>query len=182
MTRYVALLRGINLGRRRVKMEVLRELVEQLGMARVSTFIASGNVIFETFGDESMALEERLEAHFEQSLGYAVPTVVRTAADVERIAGHDAFPGSAPPTGDAGVFVSFLKHPPTDMQRDKTLALATPTDELAFAGRELYWLCRTRMSESPLFKGDSLAKNGPVGTMRKMTTVRELAARMAGPG
>jgi len=48
MTRYVAFLRGINLGKRRVKMEQLRRHFEGFGLENVATFIASGNVVFDS--------------------------------------------------------------------------------------------------------------------------------------
>jgi len=48
MPRYVALLRGINLGGHTVKMDRLKKLFEELGLKNVETFIASGNVIFES--------------------------------------------------------------------------------------------------------------------------------------
>ena len=46
--KYVALLRGINIGKKQVKMEILRSVMEDAGYTNVKTLLASGNVIFET--------------------------------------------------------------------------------------------------------------------------------------
>ena len=57
MPRYIAFLRAINVGGHTVKMDRLREIFESLGFANVETFIASGNVVFETTAGDTAALE-----------------------------------------------------------------------------------------------------------------------------
>ena len=61
MHRYIALLGGINVGGHRVKMDTLRELFEALGFTNVATFIASGNIIFETSANDMQLLETQIE-------------------------------------------------------------------------------------------------------------------------
>ena len=78
MTVYIAFLRAINVGGRTVKMDRLRGLFEHLGYADVETFIASGNVIFQSPAEDTRALEQQIEAHLAASLGYEVATFVRT--------------------------------------------------------------------------------------------------------
>src|SRR6185312_91254 len=85
MRTYVAFLGGINVGGHRVTMERLRAEFETLGFADVSTFIASGNVVFGAEGART-ALEPAIEAHLAERLGYPVPTFVRAARDVVRVA------------------------------------------------------------------------------------------------
>ena len=80
--RYVAFLRGINLGRRRVRMEDLRRHFEEAGFSQVSTVVASGNVLFSTRSGRADALERRIEALLKRCLGYDVDTYLRTAAEV----------------------------------------------------------------------------------------------------
>ena len=63
VTRYVAFLRAINVGGHTVKMERLRELFAELGLANVETFIASGNVIFDAPSGDAGALERQIEQH-----------------------------------------------------------------------------------------------------------------------
>jgi uncharacterized protein (DUF1697 family) len=74
MTVHIAFLRAINIGGRTVKMDHLRSLFESLGYGEVETFIASGNVIFQSPDEDTRALEQQIEAHLRQALGYEVAT------------------------------------------------------------------------------------------------------------
>jgi uncharacterized protein (DUF1697 family) len=105
--RYVAFLRGINLGKRRPPMTQLRGLFEELGFTGVETFIASGNVIFTDQNANASALESKIEAHLEASLGYDVDTFVRPGAHVRSIAESKQFSEDGQP--DITIHVSFLK-------------------------------------------------------------------------
>ncbi len=89
--RYIALLRGINVGGHQVKMERLRALFAELGYANVRTYIQTGNVFFETAEADREALTSAIAAHLRQALGYAVPTCLRTVAELERTLAHDPF-------------------------------------------------------------------------------------------
>jgi uncharacterized protein (DUF1697 family) len=182
MPRYIALLRAINVGGHTVKMDRLRALFEALGYDAVTTFIASGNVIFESDNDDARALETQIEAHLRQALGYEVATFVRTPAELAAIAAYRPFaPADLDATGNS-LYVAFLAAPPPDDAQARLLAKQTPTDEFHFHGRELYWLLRTKLSESSLFSGAVLEKSlsAPM-TMRNITTVRKLAEKYAGP-
>ena len=88
MPRYIAFLRAINVGGHTVKMDRLREIFESLGFANVETFIASGNVVFETTALDTAALETRIAAALQAALGYEVATFIRTEAELARIAAH----------------------------------------------------------------------------------------------
>jgi len=83
--RYVAFLRGINLGKRRMPMSRLMALFQELGFDCVETFIASGNVLFSARAAEISQLEARIARHLEGSLGYPVDTFVRTTDEVARV-------------------------------------------------------------------------------------------------
>src|SRR4028119_1216147 len=88
--RYVAFLRAINVGGRRVKMNHLRKLFEALGFVNVETFIASGNVIFGSDEDPQI-LDRKIEDHLRGSLGYEVATFVGTASELENISRNRPF-------------------------------------------------------------------------------------------
>ncbi|MEO8950776.1 MAG: DUF1697 domain-containing protein, partial [Chthoniobacterales bacterium] len=90
--RYVAFLRGINLGKRRLPMSQLKELFEEIGFAEVETFIASGNVLFSSKTRDTKKLERQIAVHLEKSLGYRVDTFVRTAAEVVTLGKGKVFP------------------------------------------------------------------------------------------
>jgi uncharacterized protein (DUF1697 family) len=172
VARYVAFLRAINVGGHTVKMEALRALFAELGLDEVSTFIASGNVIFETRARDVAALERKIEAHLEKSLGYEVATFVRSTSELAAVAAYDPFPERADPT----VYVAFLKEPLGDEAREKLMSHRSEDDDFHVHGREIYWLPGGRMSDSK-FSGAVLEKAIRMpATMRNMTTVRKLAA------
>src|SRR5262245_43840093 len=108
MTRCAALLRAINVGGRRVTMDALRSLFEQLGCVSVATVAASGNVLFDVRGASGRALEQRIEAALEKALGFAVETFVRTAEQMAAIAVHEPF---GPRSGDDGLYIGFMHEP-----------------------------------------------------------------------
>jgi hypothetical protein len=88
--RHIAFLRAINVGGRIVKMDRLRALFSDMGFTGVETFIASGNVIFESRAGAA-ALEKRIQQQLERALGYAVVTFVRSPAEVARVARLEPF-------------------------------------------------------------------------------------------
>lgn len=176
MPRYFAFLRGINVGGHKVTMDRLRALFEELGFARVETFIASGNVIFDAPAKTAAKLEPRIEAHLEAALGYAVPTFLRTHPDLVAIAAHPAFPPNDVAQAHA-IHVSFLREPPAPKLTKDLLALRSPVDEFHVHGREMYWLCRVSILESKV-SDKVLGKAFPVAsTARNMNTIRRIVSK-----
>lgn len=176
MTRCIAFLRAINVGGHTVKMGHLRSLFEALEFSKVETFIASGNVIFES-SEKIEALETRIEQHLQESLGYEVKTFIRSAEELAQVAAHRPFPAAE--LEDAGnfLYVGFLKEHPTDEAQQKLMQFETEVDSFQIHERELYWLCRKKISESA-FSGAKLEKAlGMPSTMRNITTVNKLAAK-----
>ena len=92
MDRYVAFLRGMNLGGRRIKNEELRRHFEEMGFEEVATFRASGNVVFSSPKRVAEGkLTGRVEAELDQRLGYDVPVFLRSIAEVAAIAACEPF-------------------------------------------------------------------------------------------
>jgi uncharacterized protein (DUF1697 family) len=83
VTTYIALLRGINVGGHTVKMEQLRRLFEELGFEQVRSYIASGNLFFESDDTNVAALTTRIEQHLAADLGFEVPTFLRTVDELD---------------------------------------------------------------------------------------------------
>jgi len=106
--RYVALLRGINVGGKTlVKMADLKTCVEGIGVDNVSTFIASGNVLFESGERDAAKLQTKVERAIEKRFRLPVKVVVLNRASYARIV--KAIPKAW--IGDAGVRanVAFLR-------------------------------------------------------------------------
>ncbi|MER5868025.1 DUF1697 domain-containing protein [Kitasatospora sp. NPDC002040] len=110
-TTYIAFLRAVNVGGRTVKMERLRELFTELGLADVRTYIQTGNVFFTApAGADRAALAARIEQHLEQALGYAVPVMLRTVDEVAELVDSDPFAG-VEVTPEVRLCVLFLSEP-----------------------------------------------------------------------
>jgi uncharacterized protein (DUF1697 family) len=180
MANYVAFLRAINVGGHTVKMDRLRDLFASLGFSNVQTFIASGNVVFEAHGRSAPALERKIEKHLLASLGYEVKTFVRSRSELSAIAQHQPYSEMEVSANDASLYVAFLQIEPAPESVEKLMGSRTDTDDFVVHGREVYWLCRTRFSESS-FSGALLEKTLKLpATIRNATTVRKLAAKHCG--
>lgn len=116
-SRYIAFLRGINIGGHRIKMEQLREFFSELGLSNVRSYIQTGNIFFDTTEIDRAALTNKIEQHLFAQLGYAVPTFLRTIAEVERALMLNPFK-EVEVTIDTRLLITFIPHPLPD-----TLAL-----------------------------------------------------------
>lgn len=176
MPRYIAFLRAINVGGHTVKMDRLQKLFAQAGLDEVETFIASGNVVFRSGSRNTRALASRIEKTLGAALGYEVATFIRTDDEVASIARRLPFDESAHRTATAFV-VGFLSSPLGSGAVKTLMGLATEIDRFAVHGRELYWLCRNRQSDSTfsnaLFEKTFRCKS----TFRNMNTLVRLAAK-----
>ncbi len=91
MSRFIAFLRAVNVGGHTVRMDYLRQLFESLGFSQIETFIASGNVVFETTTKDVRTLEKKIEQRLREALGYEVATFIRTDAELTDIASYQPF-------------------------------------------------------------------------------------------
>ena len=110
MTRYIALLRGINVGGHRAKMIHLRELFSSIGFSNVRTFINSGNVFFDTDDLDKQRLAKVIEQRLYATLRYEVPTFLRTTTELQSILAQDVFK-SIKLADDKRFSVIFTKEP-----------------------------------------------------------------------
>lgn len=176
MPRYIAFLRAINVGGHTVKMERLRALFLEMGFAGVETFIASGNVVFEVAGEARVALAERIEAALQAALGYQVATFIRTPAELADIARTQPFPPQV--FAAAMAFnVAFLKQPCDPPAEARLMALRTEIDDFVVRGREVYWLCRKKQSDSTFSNAVLEKALGQPSTLRGMKTVQQIAKK-----
>lgn len=172
MPRLVALLRAINVGGHVVTMERLRALFAGQGFTRIDSYIASGNVLFDAPAGEASALERGIESHLHAALGYKVDAFIRTPAELAAVAALEPF------AADAGaartLYVAFLREPPPPAYVERLMSFRSPTDDFRVVGRESYWSCAGRMSDSRYFR--ARPDRVVTSTTRNMTTVRKLAA------
>lgn len=177
-TRYLAFLRGMNVGGHRVTMDELREHFDALGFTNVETFIASGNVIFEAPSRlKAEALEQRIEKKLQSELGYSVSTFLRTSQELDAIARNVPFTSADLGNPAFTVYVGFLRAAPTAEFTSLVLGSATKMDVLAMGEREYYWLCRGKSLDS-LVKWPVIEKAAKLElTVRNLNTVQRLVKK-----
>ena len=176
-TRYVALLRGINVGKaRQIGMPRLAEVLTADGHGNVRTHLRSGNVVLDSpLGEAELVAD--LEKAIEKEFGFAVPVVVRTAAEIAAVIAGDPFATVA--TDPARYLVTFLPRPP-GKERVADLPPVEGGGEYLVRGRELYLWLPDGVANTPLaaWKWDRLL--GVAGTGRNWNTVTKLGELSGG--
>jgi uncharacterized protein (DUF1697 family) len=175
--RYVAFLRGMNLGNRRIKNPELVGHFEGMGLEDVATFRASGNVVFvDPAGEAESKLQKRLEVELDERLGYDVAVFLRSAEEVTAIAAREPFDAKAIAASKGKPQVQLLSRKPSAKAAKEALALAGPDDLMVVEGRELHWLPSVGLSETEV---DPKALDAALGkgTMRTAGTIEQIAAK-----
>jgi uncharacterized protein (DUF1697 family) len=178
--RYVAFLRGMNLGNRRIKNPELVAHFEAMGLEDVATFRASGNVVFVDPTEEAESkLQRRLEAGLDERLGYDVAVFLRSAAEVAAIAAREPFDAGAIAASRGKPQVQLLARKPSAKAAQEALALAGEDDLMVVEGHELHWLPSVGLSETEV---DLKALDAALGkgTMRTAGTIEQIAAKYCG--
>jgi uncharacterized protein (DUF1697 family) len=178
MKTYVALLRGVNVGGRKVLMQDLRELFEALDAEDVSTYVQSGNVIFRS-DEPAGRLVETIEERLRSELGVDVTVLLRTPAQLAKLVAGNPFlkrKGTKP----TALHVTFLNTKPAA----GTVKALDPTieapDEFQVVGKEVYLHFPNGYGRSKLGNAWFEKQLGVRATTRNWRTVTELAERSKG--
>jgi uncharacterized protein (DUF1697 family) len=176
VSRTFAFLRAINVGGHTVTMARLRELFEELGLRNVETFIASGNVVFDHGAANEVALQRKIEGHLHAALGYEVVTFLRSGPELEALVRGCPFDEAEVAAGQA-LNVAFLQVPLTVEGEARLQTLRSDVDAFRASGREVWWLCQVKQSEST-FSNAVFEKALKVkATFRGFNTLQRLAAK-----
>ena len=172
MPTFVALLRGVNVGRNVLKMERLRALCGELGLANARTYVQSGNVVFQAGGSSAhwaRALEQKLAG--ESRL--AVSVIVRSAADLSKVLGKNPFLRE---TGIdvARLYVTFLERAPAKQAARALQTLASGPDSFHCVGTEIYLHCPDGYGRTKLSNTAFERLLGLKATTRNWNTVNKL--------
>ncbi|MFI6243929.1 DUF1697 domain-containing protein [Micromonospora sp. NPDC050795] len=178
MTRYVALLRGVNVGSTRLAMADLRRIVTDLGHEDVETYLQSGNVAFGSSVRDAEKLAAGIARALTDELALTVPVLVRSARELAAIAGGNPYADRE--DDPTRLLVAFLATAPEKSTAD---ALAVPGGEnvsFTVTGREVFLhyvdggYGRSKFTNAYLEK-----KLGVVSTSRNWKSVRALAEMAA---
>ena len=168
--RVAALLRGVNLGKRQVKMADLRAAVESLGHTDVETYLQSGNVVFTPAGST-----DGLAGGLTKALKMPVAVVLRTGKELARVVAANPYDVDDP----TKVVVTFL----ADRRPKKVLSgvdqEAFAPEELTFNGREVYLKLPNGQGRSKLMEALAKQDLGTTTTTRNWRTVLALAEMTA---
>lgn len=167
MTSQVALLRGVNLGKRKVIMSELREVCEGAGFKHVRTLVASGNLVLDarlTGGK----LEAKLEQVILDGLGLKTDVFVRDADQLDMIIAANPFKAFAKATPNFLV-VNFMRGPASAAEMEAMKASALTGEEVK-QGQDCLYI------KFPKGQGPSKLKLPKLGTARNWNTVTKLAA------
>jgi len=172
--RYVALLRGINVGgNNMIKMETLRVTFESLGFENVKSYINSGNLAFNTAKTDDGKLAKTIHDVIKVEFGFDISVMVRTIAEIEEIIGRNPFIGQF--KNDKDVHVFFLNEELTSEQRSLMLGQSNDTETYAVIDRHVVSLLKTSILESAVGKGFIDKKLKVAATARNWRTVKKLA-------
>ena len=175
MNRYVAFLRGMNLGRRRIKNPELCAAFEDIGFTNVAAYLASGNVIFDADDSDRKSVASSIESGLRESLGYEVPTFLRGAEEVRAIAEYAPF-ADVTEERTGKMQVAMVRDKVDESARASVMELSNDADLLEMVGRELYWWPKGNFLDSELDLKVVEGILGPV-TIRTKGTVERLAKK-----
>jgi len=168
MTAFVAMLRAVNVsGTGKLPMSELRAMGEACGFANVRTFIASGNLLFDSDLPEAKA-RERIEQKVEDFFGKAVPVFVRSAAEMAGVAAANPFEDDKP----SRVMAHFIADEPTKAMLDA--ATGASGERMALGRRVIYVSYGEGIGRSKL-KIPAVGQ----GTARNMNSVARMASLLA---
>jgi uncharacterized protein (DUF1697 family) len=175
--RYVALLRGINVGgKNKVDMKQLKVIVEEAGMTSVRTYINSGNVIFSSSIRSRGRLAEIIEAPIAKHFGFAIPVVIRDLKSVRAVVG--ALPAHSTNGATMKCDVLFLWDDVARPSILKQLTIRPEIDDVRFVSGAIIWTVdRDKVTKSGLMKlvGTPLYKRI---TIRNCNTARKILELM----
>ena len=175
VARYVAFLRAVNVGRRRVAMAAARRTLSDLGLDEVSSYANSGNLVFSAEG-KAAAHESAIRSALEEEFGFELTTFVRTAAQVRALV--DAHPFGELPHGHTH-FALLPLTKLTAREKRAVEAMSNDRDKVLVRGRDVHWLIRAKSTATTLGPKQWLdALPGNPTTARNMTMLTKLAGRL----
>ncbi len=174
--KYIAFLRAINVGGHGVvKMQEIRNIFESLGFSNVQTFIASGNIIFESKSTPTGKLEKQIESALQKHLGHEVGALVRTEREVLEIVALKPF--SQKEMDSSVMFsITFLGGPLNEEARSKLMSLKSELDNFHLQDRQVYWITKTKFSDSKIAAKVSRIL-GNRSTARGIKTIKQIAEK-----
>lgn len=170
MSRYIALLRGINVGGyRKIKMDDLQALFIEMAFQDVTTYIQSGNVIFDTIEQDTGKLAHKIENMIDTTFGYDVPVLVRTAAEAKSVLEKYPYEEQDGWTG----YITFLADKPTQVNMEKLEEKSSEIEKIRVRDREVYSLVDKQTKKRTQFSNNLVEQQLSMpATTRNLRTIQ----------
>jgi len=170
--KYISILRGINVsGQKKIKMSDLKSLCESLGFENVTTYIQSGNVIFDSASKDSADLKAKIERAIKVEYAFQVPVVMRTHKNFANIINNCPY---HPITDATKVLVTFLSEVPDKSRLNRLIECVVEPEKLVVNGAEAYVYCPNGYGNSKLSNAFLEKKLGVEATTRNWKSVSKL--------
>jgi uncharacterized protein (DUF1697 family) len=177
MARYIALLRGINVGGNVLRMHRLIELFAELGFKDTKTYLQSGNAVFET-NVPALKLASTIQKKLIGETRLPVTVIVRTATEWQKTIRSNPFL-TEPKMDRSKLHVTFLSTVPSEEGATKLQLIKAGRDRLCILGREVYLHCpdgygRSKLTNNAIEK--CLAISATTRNWNTLTALSEMAA------
>ncbi len=174
--KYISILRGINVsGQKKIKMADLKALYEEQGFESVTTYIQSGNVIFESKAKlNTEDLKKVIEKAIEEKYAFHVPVDIRTNQELEQIVGNCPYEEAKEEENGTKILVTFLQSAPSNQKQELLLEYVKSPERLTIQGREVYLYCPNGYGKSKLTNTFLERKLGISATTRNWKSVKKL--------
>lgn len=171
-TAHIALLRGINVGKRTLPMPALAQLFLDAGCTAARTYIQSGNVVFRSAPSDLKGLGEHIADAIEKDYGFRSPVVIRSAEALAEVAENNPF--LAEGADEKTVHVVFLADLPTAAQVKTLEPDRSPPDRFVVRGADVYLHLPNGVADSKLTNAWFDSRLKTVSTGRNWRTVLKL--------
>ena len=177
--KYISLLRGINVsGQKKILMQDLKSLFENLEFKNVITYIQSGNVIFDSPEKNKDALKNKIEIAINQHYKFKVPTEIRTHVEIQNIIKNCPFKSIDFPENGTKILVSFLSATPSKTHVKDLEQFVISPEKLIIKNKEAYLYCPNGYGKSKLtnnFLEKKLAVKATTRNWKSIQKIRELS-------
>ena len=173
MTKYIAILRGINVGgKRKILMADLKELFIEIGFADIQTYIQSGNIIFNTKRkDDNIELANKIEQSIAKNYDFKVPVIVRNVEELNEAISNNPF---FEKNDIERLHLTFLKEVPETEKLDKIKTYDYSPDKFEIKDKNVFVYCSGKYSDSKLTNKFFESKLKVLATTRNWKTVLKL--------
>ncbi len=182
VTAYAAFFHGLNVGgKNRVKMPLLRQMLQGLGLSSVQTYIQSGNAVFAS-DEAAETLRTRIERGFAEAFGFESRVTLRTAEEISTILSELPFPAerlseAAAATDAVTLYALLYDEPPVQDAVSRAVSAYPGQDTACLLGRTVYLLVFQSIRDSKL--SQALHKAAPPVTVRNWNTLQKLSGLLS---